>query len=165
MSLHASLSREFQHEAATTRRHLERLTDDKLGWRPHVKSFTAGDLAAHIVECVGWTQSIFTADHFDFDPATFKPFRASSMADLIAGFDERVAAGASALAGAADADLFVPWRLVIKGRTRFEKPKMSVFRDFTLSHLIHHRGQLTVYLRLLDIPVPGSYGPTADEKG
>lgn len=165
MAMIDSLIMEFEHEAKTTRKHLERLPDDQLDWRPHEKSFTARGLASHIVECVGWADSIFSKDELDFDPATYKPYRATSVADLLKAFDDKVAGGKHALAGVADADLMQPWRLKIMGRVRFEKPKAAVFRDFTLSHLIHHRGQLSVYLRLLNVPVPGSYGPTADERG
>ena len=164
MTIIDSLREEFEHEAQTTRRHLERLPDDKLGWRPHEKSFTAGGLASHIVECVAWTDSIFTQDELDFDPAVYRPWQAASVADLLKAFDDKVAGGRRALEGVADEDLTRPWSLKILGRVRFEKPKAAVFRDFTLSHLIHHRGQLSVYLRLLDVPVPGSYGPSADER-
>lgn len=159
-----SLLEEFEREAQTTRKHLERLPDNKLGWRPHEKSFTAGGLASHIVECVGWGDSIFSADEFDFNPATYKPYLAASVADLLAVFDERVASARKALAATGAVALMQPWRLKIMGRVKLERPRITAFRDFTLSHLIHHRGQLSVYLRLLDVPVPGSYGPTADER-
>ena len=165
MTMIDSLIEEFEHEAQTTRKHLERLPSDKLDWRPHEKSFTAGGLASHIVECVSWADSIFNRDEFDIDPATYKPYQATSVADLLKTFDDNVADGKQALAGVADADLMQPWRLKMRGRVRFERPKAAVFRDFTLSHLIHHRGQFSVYLRLLNVPVPGSYGPTADEQG
>jgi len=155
---------EFTHEAQTTRKHLERLPGDKLDWRPHEKSFTAGGLASHIVECVGWADSIFNKDEVDVDPATYKPYQATSVPGLLKAFDDKVADCKHVLAGVDDADLMKPWRLKMMGRVRFEKPKVAVFRDFTLSHVIHHRGQMSVYLRLLDVPVPGSYGPTADER-
>lgn len=158
------LRAEFDHEAQTTRRLLERVPADKLDWRPHEKSYTSRALASHIVECVAWTDPIFMRDEFNVDPASHQPYSASSIADLLHTFDTKVAEGRHALWAAADADLDHPWRLKIMGRVRFEKPKAAVFRDFTLSHLIHHRGQLSVYLRLLDVPVPGSYGPTADER-
>jgi uncharacterized damage-inducible protein DinB len=165
MTMINSLVREFGHETETTRKHLERLPDDRLDWRPHDKSFTARALGSHIVECVGWTDSIFSGDEFNFDPATYKPYLAASVADLLKTFDDNVARGKHAMAGVADGDLMKPWRLKMRGNVRFEKSKADVFRDFTLSHVIHHRGQLSVYLRLLDVPVPGSYGPTADEQG
>jgi uncharacterized damage-inducible protein DinB len=164
MTLIDSIAMEFEHEAQTTRRHLERLPNDKLDWRPHEKSFTARGLASHIVECTGWADSIFNMDELDIDPATYKSYLATSVDDLLKAFDDKVADGTRILAGVADTDLVQPWRLKVMGRVRFEKPRAAVFRDFTLSHLIHHRGQLSVYLRLLDIPVPGSYGPTADER-
>jgi uncharacterized damage-inducible protein DinB len=158
-----SLIAEFGHEARTTRRHLERLPADYLDWRPHAKSSTLLALGSHIVDCIGWTDSIFSSDELDINPATYAPYTATGVIELLAGFDDKVTIAARALAAASDADLRKPWRLKFKGRVRFEKPKADVFRDFTLSHLIHHRGQFSVYLRLLDVPVPGSYGPTADE--
>ena len=156
-----ALRSEFERETRATRKYLERLPDDRLGWRPHQKSFTAGDLASHIVECVRWTDAIFTSD--EFDAAAYRSYRASSSAELIETFDADVARGTAVLAVVEDAAMMSPWRLTVKGKVRFERPRDVVFRDFTLSHLIHHRGQLSVYLRLLDVPVPGAYGPTADE--
>ncbi len=157
------LRREFEHEAQTTRKHLERLPGDRLDWRPHQKSFTARGLASHIVDCVAWADSIFHRDELDMDPATYQPYQAASVADLLKAFDDKVATCQQALAGTTDAALMQPWRLKFMGRVHFEKSRVAVFRDFTLSHLIHHRGQLSVYLRLLNVPVPGSYGPSADE--
>jgi uncharacterized damage-inducible protein DinB len=159
-----SIIQQFEHEAQTTRRHFERLPDDRLAWRPHEKSYTAGALASHIIECIRWGDSIFTLDELDFDPTTYKPYLAESVADLLKTFDAEVANCKRVLAGVDDAVLTQSWRLKVLGRTLFEKTKEDVFRDFTLSHLIHHRGQLSVYLRLLDVAVPGSYGPTADEQ-
>lgn len=159
-----SLAAEFGHEAATTRKHLERLPDDALDWRPHPKSFTARGLASHIVECVRWTEAIFSKDELDLNPAEMRPFQAASVAALLDAFDRSVAAGRQILAETPEAKTMEPWRLKLMGRVRFERPRAIVFRDFTLNHLVHHRGQFTVYLRLLDVPVPGSYGPTADEQ-
>lgn len=164
MKLIDSLIAEFEHEAKTTRKHLERLPEDKLDWRPHQKSFTAGGLASHITEMVSWTDAILNQDEIDFDPATYKPYVAASVADLLKTFDDNVAKGRQALAGATDDTLQQPWRLKIRGRVQVEKPRAAALRDFALSHLIHHRGQFSVYLRLLDIAVPGSYGPSADEQ-
>lgn len=158
-----TLAKEFDHEAKTTRKHLERLPADKLDWRPHKKSFTAGALASHIVECVSWADSIFNRDELEIDPMTYKPYRAKSLDDLLGTFDDRVAQSKLVLAKVTDAAMAEPWRMKMMGKIRFEKPKADVFRDFTLSHLIHHRGQFSVYIRLLDVAVPGSYGPSADE--
>jgi uncharacterized damage-inducible protein DinB len=165
MKLIDSLILEFEHEAQTTRKHLERLPEDKLKWRPHEKSFTASGLASHIVECVGWTDAIFNLDEFGFDPATYKPYQATSVADLLETFDSRVRKGKQTLAEVSDARLDQPWRLKMGDRLLFERSRSAVLRDFVLSHVIHHRGQFSVYLRLLNIPVPGSYGPSADEQG
>jgi uncharacterized damage-inducible protein DinB len=163
MKLVDAIASEFEHEVRTTRRHLERVPEAKFDWQPHHKSFSLGGLASHIVDCVGWADSIFSRDEIDINPATHTSFAATSAADLLEAFDGRVADGTRALASASDAELMQAWRLLVKGRVRIERPKGVVFRDFVLSHLIHHRGQLSVYLRLLDVPVPGSYGPTADE--
>jgi uncharacterized damage-inducible protein DinB len=164
MNMINSVILDFEHEAQTTRRHFERLPGDKLGWRPHEKSFTAGALASHIIECIRWGDSIFNLDEFDFDPTAYKPYQATSVADLLKTFDEEVANCKRVLTGVDDAALMQPWRLKMMGRTLVDKNRADVFRDFTLSHLIHHRGQFSVYLRLLNVPVPGSYGPSADEQ-
>ena len=164
MKLIDSLISEFEHETQTTRKHLERLPDNKLEWRPHEKSFTASGLASHIVECIGWTDPIFNLEEFNFDLATYKPYAAKSVADLLKTLESNVQKGKQALVEANDATLEQPWRLNVAGRLLFERPRSAVFRDFMLSHVIHHRGQFSVYLRLLNIPVPGSYGPSADEQ-
>jgi uncharacterized damage-inducible protein DinB len=163
MKLIDSLISEFEQEVNTTRRHFERLPHDKLEWRPHEKSFTAIALTSHIVESIGWGESIFTLEEIDFDPATYKPYQAASQPELVKEFEERANVCKQALAKVSDTDLDVTWRLKMGGKLLLERPRAAVFRDFVLSHMIHHRGQFTVYLRLLGIPVPGSYGPTADE--
>jgi uncharacterized damage-inducible protein DinB len=163
MTLIDSLRTEFDHEAQTTRKHLERLPADKLDWRPHEKSFTAGGLASHIAEMTGWSEAIIKQDGLEFDPATYKPYAATSVEDLLKTFDDNVARGKQALASATDDTLAEPWGFKIMGQVQFERPRADVFRDLAFSHIIHHRGQLSVYLRLLDVAVPGSYGPSADE--
>ena len=159
-----TLRAEFEHEARTTRRHLERVPEERFGWRPHPKSYTAGELASHLVDCVRFAAPIFGADEPDVDLSTYTPFRADSASALLDAFDAEVARAVQALAQAGDPNATQPWPLRINGRVRFERPREAVFRDMTLSHLVHHRGQLSVYLRLMDVPVPGSYGPTADER-
>jgi len=165
MKMKDSLIAEFEREAQTTRRHLERLPGDKLDWRPHEKSFTAVGLASHIVEMIGWADSILNLDELDIDPATYKPYEAASVADLLKTFDDNVGAIKKALAGVSDATLEQSFRFKVAGQLYSERPKAEVLRDVVLSHVTHHRGQFSVYLRLLDIPVPESYGPTADEQG
>jgi uncharacterized damage-inducible protein DinB len=158
-----SLLAEFAHETETARKHLERLPAGQFEWRPHTKSFTAGQLASHMVDCIRWVVPIFSADELDMDPKAYKPFGAQSVATLLETFDGEVAKAKQVMASAADTSATQPWRLMMHGKVWFEKPREAVFRDMTLSHLVHHRGQFSVYLRLLEVPVPGSYGPTADE--
>lgn len=164
MSTIDSLIAEFDDEAQTTRKHLERLPEDKLDWRPHQKSFTAVALASHITEMLGWAEMIVNDDGLDFDPSTYKPYQAASVADLLQTFDDNLAKSRKALADATDDTLGQPWSLKIMGRVQFERPKGAMLRDVAFSHIIHHRGQFSVYLRLLDVPVPASYGPSADEQ-
>lgn len=159
-----ALAKELEHEAKTTRRFLERVPFDRADWRPHPKSTTLAELATHLVGCIGWTESIFSGDGLDFDPATSRLAPPASSEALLAMLDDRVERGLAALRSASDADLERPWRFSYLGKLYFERPKGRVLRDFALSHLIHHRGQLSVYLRLLDLPVPGAYGPSGDEK-
>lgn len=164
MNLLHSLQTEFAHEAHKTRQQLERLPGDKLAWRPHAKSFTAGALAGHLIDCLRWTTPIFQQPVLDLNPATYQPCQLTSVAELLPTFDAEVARCQEVLAQATDNALVQPWQLKINGQVYLEKLRWDVFRDFTLSHLIHHRGQLSVYLRLLEVPVPGAYGPTADEQ-
>lgn len=164
MKIMDSLTSQFNYETRTTRKHLERLPNDKFDWRPHQKSFTAGGLASHIVECINWTNDVFTKNEVDINPATYKPFLSGSTNDLLAAFDNAVETGKRILAEVDDEAAMQPWSLKVNGRVLFERPRVDVFRDFTLSHLIHHRGQFSVYLRLLEVPVPSTYGPTADEQ-
>jgi uncharacterized damage-inducible protein DinB len=159
-----SLLAELAHETQTARKHLERLPDEHFDWRPHTKSFTAGQLASHMVDCIRWTESIFGADELDMNPSAYRPVGASSVAALLETFDAEVAKARQVMARATDTNATQPWRLKLHGKVWFEKPREVVFRDMTLSHLVHHRGQFSVYLRLLEVPVPGSYGPTADER-
>jgi uncharacterized damage-inducible protein DinB len=163
MSRLDALLAEFAHEARTARKHLERLPQDKFTWRPHPKSSSAGQLAAHIVDCIGWIESVFAADEFDFDPATYRGCDAGTVAGLLEQFDAKVAAASQAMAAAPDPNATALWSLKMRGKVWFERPREAAFRDMGLSHLVHHRGQFSVYLRLLEVPVPGSYGPTADE--
>lgn len=154
---------EFSTEMRPTRRLIERIPPDCLDWRPHPKSFTAGHLAGHLVDCVRWVEAILAHDTFDIDPATYQPCQPSSVPTLLAAFDHHVSRATDLLAAALPSVAEATWRLTVRGVPRVERPKGDALRDFTLHHLIHHRGQLSVYLRLMDVPVPGVYGPTADD--
>ena len=153
---------EFDHEMTTTRKVLERVPEDKFDWKPHAKSFSLGSLATHVAAlpaCGAETLSQSEVDIAGGQPPAAPP----SKAELMATFDTNVATTRSALVGKTDGELLATWTLKRGGKTIFSMPKANVLRSFVLSHLIHHRGQLSVYLRLLDVPVPSIYGPSADE--
>lgn len=153
---------EFDREMSTTRKLLERVPDDNLDWKPHTKSFSIGALAAHLANLAGWGEVTLNQTEFDVgggQPPTAPPSRS----ELLSTFDRNVAATRAALAGKSDAELAGNWTLKRQGQTIFSMPKTTVWRSFVLNHLIHHRGQLSVYLRLREVPVPSIYGPSADE--
>jgi uncharacterized damage-inducible protein DinB len=156
---------EFDLETANTRKTLERIPDDKLTWKPHEKSFHIGGLATHIANLPGWATMTLASDSFDMKPEG-KDMRATELTSreaILAEFDKNSAAAREAIAKASDEDLFKPWTLLSNGRTITTLPRAAVLRGFVMNHIIHHRAQLGVYLRLNDIPVPAIYGPSADE--
>lgn len=163
MTLAETFLAEFEAEAGSTRRMLERVPDSSLNWKPHEKSMTLGRLAGHTAELPGWIVNTVELDSYSADPATYKAFDAASQKELLDTFDAYAAKAQKALSGVTDDHLQNIWTLTIAGRQIFAMPRYSVLQSFLLNHMIHHRGQLSVYLRLLDIPVPGMYGPTADE--
>lgn len=157
---------EFDAEAASTRRLLERLPDEHLGWKPHPKSMALGALAEHLGQLGVWGRLTITQSGVDLAqmsrPPGWQPL--ASTAAILAHFDREMAAARAALAGRTDAELLAPWTLSRGGQEFFTMPKAAVWRTFVMNHLIHHRGQLTVYLRQLDVPLPSIYGPSADEQ-
>lgn len=157
---------EFDHEMATTRRVLERIVDDKFDWRPHEKSMTLGELATHLSSIPSWTAMTFAQDNLDIAPPGAPEYREdakTSRADVLEAFDKNVASARAALESATDDNWQGKWSLLNRAKPIFTLPRTAVMRGFILSHSIHHRAQLAVYLRLLDIPVPSIYGPSADE--
>lgn len=166
MAIKDALLPEFDQEMASTRKTLERVPDDKQGWKPHPKSGTMGWLANHIATLVGWTVDTLEKDSFDVAPADGSKVempKTETQKQLLAVFDQGAARARAALAGATDQQLMQSWSLVAGGKPIFTMPRAAVVRTFVLSHIIHHRAQLGVYLRLNDIPVPSVYGPSADE--
>src|SRR6266404_771703 len=161
-----SLLPEFDNEMANTRKTLERVPHDRFGWKPHEKSMAMGGLATHISNLPTWAVYTIDQDSLDLAPEG-KPLPpaelAKSEADLLAVFDTNAATARAAIAGASDEELFKPWTLMSNGNTILTMPKVAVLRNFVMNHMIHHRAQLGVYLRLNDIPVPSIYGPSADE--
>ncbi len=166
MGLSEALLPEFDHEMANTRKTLERVPDDKLGWKPHEKSFAMGSLANHIAFLPTWAIHTVEDESIDIAPPGEPPLKTPQMnsrEERLAMFDEKVAAARAAIATASDEHLFKKWTLLHGGKTVFSLPRIAVLRSFVMNHIIHHRAQLGVYLRLNDIPVPSIYGPSADE--
>ncbi|MBP1620901.1 MAG: DinB [Acidobacteria bacterium] len=164
MKIAEPLVAEFQLEARTTRRMLERLPADRLTWRPHPKSMTLGRLALHLAELPGWGGSILSQDELVIDGG-YAPREPASVAEVLETFDRKVTEFAELLGAQDNARMLAPWRMKAGGRVVLEAPRAAMVRSAVLSHVVHHRGQLSVYLRLLDVALPAVYGPTADERG
>jgi uncharacterized damage-inducible protein DinB len=162
MAIKDSLLPEFDSEMATTRRVIERLREDKYDWAPHEKSMKACRLASHIAEMPVWGTISISQDSLDL-AGGHQPFNASSKAELLEAFDRNVAECRKAIEGASDETLMQSWSLMNGTETIMTMPKISVLRTLVLNHIIHHRGQMSVYLRLTQTPVPSIYGPSADE--
>ena len=163
-TLNHALIAELQQEAQTTKNVLERIPTDKFDFQPHEKSMTFGKLASHIVESYHWYESTLTETVLDFAVMEdYEPFNAATSEELLEAFDKNVELAASLLANATDADLMVEWTMKAGDDVIFSMPRIQVIRAMLMNHMYHHRGQLTVYMRLNDIAVPEIYGPTADE--
>jgi len=166
MAFSDALLPEFDHEMANTRKTLERVPDDKLDWTPHEKSMTMRALASHLANLVSWTVFTVERDSLDVAPIGEEPFRVppvNSKQEALEIFDHNVAAARTAIQHASDEHLMKPWSLLAGGKTIFTQPRIGVLRGMIMNHTIHHRAQLSVYLRLNDVPVPPLYGPSADE--
>jgi uncharacterized damage-inducible protein DinB len=162
MAISDSLLPEYDHEVATTRKVLERVPDDRLAWKPHDKSMSLGQLATHLATMLSWGAMTVNQSEVDLS-GPYTPPDLKTRADLLASFDREAATTRAAIAGTADPELMAMWSLKRDGKTIFSMPKVAVLRSFVMNHMIHHRGQLSVYLRLNDVPVPSIYGPSADE--
>ncbi len=168
MGLAATLLPEYDHEMANARKCLERVPEDKFDWKPHEKSMSLGDLATHMANLPSWTLLSIEQDSFDMAPPGEDPPRVDSVDSLegaLAMFDKNISAGRAAIEGASDEHLLAPWALLHGGNEVFKMPRVAVLRSMIMNHMIHHRAQLGVYLRLNDVAVPSMYGPTADESG
>jgi uncharacterized damage-inducible protein DinB len=168
MRINQTLLPEFDMEMAKTRKTLERVPEDKFGWKPHLKSMTMGRLTGHLAEIPMWAS--ITINQSDFDvapPGAPQPqaYTAKSTQEALDIFDKNVASARAAIEGASDERLMESWSLLHGGVPALTMPKIAVLRGFVMNHTIHHRAQLGVYLRLNDVPVPSIYGPSADEQG
>ena len=166
MTMSAALLPEFDQEMTRTRKLLERVPDDRWDWQPHPKSKAMGPLASHIADIPRRAADVMEKESLDVAPQAGGPPRtppAASRQEVLERFDANVAIARTALAGAADAQLVQPWSLLAGGHTIAHLPRIGAIRTLLMSHVIHHRAQLGVYLRMNDIPVPAIYGPSADE--
>ncbi len=152
---------ELEHESATTRRLMERLPADKLGWRPHRKSFTLGQLALHIASIAPGLAAMATQDAVE--SPSFDQQEPKSKEEVLQALDRGLVEAKAVLGRLDDRKLAAPWNLTSRGKVLMTMPRMALLRNFMLNQHYHHRGQLTVYLRELDVPLPPVYGPTADE--
>ena len=154
---------EFREEAAITRRVLERVPADKLSWKPHPKSMSLGQLAFHVANIPGSLAQLAQLDEFDASKANFNPPGPSDVKEIHAAFEQSVRSAEDCLCNMSEQKALGKWRLVVRGKEAFALPRTGVLRSIMLNHWYHHRGQLSVYLRLLDVPVPVIYGRSADE--
>lgn len=164
MSIKDALLHEYDHEMATTRRLLERVPEQHFAWKPHEKSMTLGELAGHLSNIPFWASAILNAEFFDL--ATLGDVRAKpaeSREALLKDYDAKVGDARKLLANAGDPEMRARWSLKRGGEEMFTMPRVTALRSFVMNHSIHHRGQLSVYLRLQNVPLPPIYGPTADE--
>ena len=163
MALVDHLLPEFDREMATTRKLLERVPEDRLSWKPHAKSYSLGQLAQHVANIPFWGQ--MTLEQSELDLMAYPPpAELGSRAAILQLFEDKASAARKALLGKTDAELLAPWSLKRGDEKMFTMPKATVWRTFVMNHLVHHRGQLSVYLRQQDVPLPSFYGPSADEQ-
>ena len=165
MTISQSLLPEFDQEMASTRKVLERIPDDKLDWKAHPKSNTIRWVGTHLATIPSWTGYTLQQDSLDVNPGgqEMRTTPAASRDEILERFDRNVAQARKDIASTSDAEFAKMWTLLNNGTAMFSLPKAAVLRSFVFNHIIHHRGHLCVYLRLNDIPVPGLYGPSADE--
>ena len=166
MTIGQTMLGEFDQEMQNTRKVLERCPDEKWNWKPHDKSGTVGWYAGHIATMPGWTAVTLNTEQLDYAPVdgpAYTPPKIENHNQALAEFDKNVAEARAALAGISDAEMVKGWKLLAGGKEIFTMPRVACIRGMVLNHLIHHRAQLTVYFRLIGIPVPGLYGPSADE--
>ena len=161
MSIADSLLMEFDQEAQTTKRVLERIPDDKLAWKPHPKAFSLGQLALHIASGPG--QIVAAASQDTAEAPNFAQPEAKSRQEVLETFSKSMASARSGLKNMDDARLTSEWTLTRNGKTLMAVPRIAFLRSILMNHTYHHRGQLSVYLRMLEVPVPSIYGPSADE--
>ena len=166
MTIGQSMLGEFEQEMQNTRKVLERAPDEKWNWKPHEKSGTVGWLVGHVATLPGWLTMTLNTEELDYAPVNgpaYQPPKIENRQQALTNFDKEVGEARAALSKASDQDMMKAWKLLAGGQEIFTMPRIACIRGFVMNHLIHHRAQLTVYYRLLNIAVPGLYGPSADE--
>ncbi len=157
---------DFDHEIDSTRKILNSLPETlPIDYRPHKKSMSLGYLVGHLAQLPGWAKMTMQTPGLDLDPKSFTPFVPKTRAEALAEFDKSAKEARATLVGASDEDMQKPWEFKVMGQHQFTFPKWSILRNFVLHHIIHHRAQLGVYMRLQDQAIPGMYGPSADDQG
>ena len=164
MTISEILLLDFDCEIANTRRTLERIPENDPQWKPHEKSMPIGRLALHTARLPQFLTRILTTAELEMDKEKFPDFTFESTAHLLSELERTATEAKSHLASSSDDQLHAPWKMVFKGHTIINAPRMLLYRTMFLNHVVHHRAQLGVYLRLLNVPVPGLYGPSADER-
>ena len=164
MALNTGFLGELKHEAVNTRKMLERVPTDKLSWKPHEKSMTLGRLASHLAELPFWMRATIENAELDFAKYPRIPFKGETTEQIVNEYNKRIEEATKILEIATDEQLNAIWTMRNGEKIFFQLPRKIVLRNFVFNHQVHHRGQLSVYLRLLNVPVPGMYGPSADEK-
>jgi len=166
MTIGQSMLMEFDEEMKNTRKILERVDDKQWDWKPHAKSGSVGWLSSHVATMPGWITMTLQTQELDYAPVggpSFEPPKIENRQQLLAELDKGVAEARASLAKVSDEEILKDWTLLAGGHKIFTMPRVACIRGMVLNHIIHHRAQLTVYYRLLGIPVPGLYGPSADE--
>jgi uncharacterized damage-inducible protein DinB len=163
MTISETLLPEFDQEMATLRKLVDRVPEDKFSWKPHEKSMSLGRLAGHVSEMPQFASFIINQEKFEITSGQAPPFNPATKAELMAGLDKNVAEARAVIAGASDEHLGKAWSFLFGGNVVMELPRAAALRTVVMNHIIHHRGQLSVFLRLLNVPVPSIYGPSADE--
>lgn len=164
MPLNATFIGELKHESSNTRKMLARVPEDKFDWKPHEKSMTLGRLSCHVAEITQWVDYIINDAEFDFATKAFNRRKAASNKELMGIFEDNLTKALSLLESSSDEVLNTSWIMRRGEFISFNLPRKAAIRNIVMNHILHHRGQLSVYLRLLNVAVPGMYGPSADER-
>ena len=163
MAMRDMILPEFDQEMANTRKMLERIPEDRYHYQPHPKSWQTTRLAGHVADIPGWGTHVMQTEVLELKPDDLKPFEPTTRQELLDKFDQCTREAHDSIAAATDEQLNAIWSMRYEGKTIMTMPRVAVLRSVILNHLIHHRAQLGVYLRLMDVSVPGMYGPSADE--